>query len=376
MKKKAFLFIITVLLCAPSLFDFCFIEVKAQVAVKDGFLQIGQIDNVASKDSTNAISTKTSTIELYQIALDEISEMLNGQKPLSFKRAVFLTENAYYDGKLDWKEFCGKIEQIKLKLNQMIVDKNLQQYKTAGNWAVFSYMIDSIPENNYHPYKYDFENFMGDKDYESFMVASLLTTKKGNCHSLPFLYKILADEINVEAFIATAPMHVYIKHKDEKDQWWNLELTSGTFSRSSFIMESFNVSDAGIESGLYMKALSVKESIALCLFDLLVNYDNKTGIYYGDFVRKAYTEGLKVYPNSLLVTLKVNDQKYQLDKAMERYGLKDYRKIKLFPELVKLDDELKETNTFISKIGYSSLTPEQYRDKVLQIKNKQTQATK
>jgi len=216
--------------------------------------------------------------DYYKLAVDEICEMLEEKKPLNFKRAVFLTENAYYNGQLDYSDFCNDIERIKNVLTKMIEAKGLQGYRTAGNWAVFAYMTEKIPENNYQSMQYDFENFMGDKDYESFMVSSLLKNKKGNCHSLPYLYKILAEEINVEAFLALAPMHIYIKHKDEKKQWWNLELTSGTFSRTSFIIESFNVSDAGMESGLYMKPLSLKESIALCLSDLLDYYDKKTGI--------------------------------------------------------------------------------------------------
>lgn len=339
-------------------------------------VQTEQINITEPTDTTVKLTAKTATADLYQIAVDEMTEMLNGTKPLSFKRAVFLTENAYYDGKLNWTEFCNEIDQARTKINQMIVAKNLQRFKTAGNWAIFTYMTDSIPENNFHPYTYDLENFMGDKDYESFMVSSLLKTRKGNCHSLPFLYKILADEVNVEAFIATAPMHVFIKHKDEKQQWWNLELTSGTFSRTSFIMESFNVSDAGMESGLYMKPLSDKESVALCLNDLLVYYDKKTGIYYDDFVRKTYTAGLKIYPNSLLQLSKADYQKYHLDKAIEKKGLKDYSKIEPYPELVKLDKEYKATIDYITKIGYSSLTPEQYREKVMQIKNEQAQVKK
>lgn len=310
--------------------------------------------------------------DYYKQAVDEICDMLNDKKPMDFKRAVFLTENAYYNGQLNYTEFCNEIDRIKIILTKMIEAKGLQKFKTAGNWAIFSYMTEKIPENNYSPYLYDFDNFMGDKDYESFMVSSLLKNKKGNCHSLPYLYKILAEEVNVEAFIALAPMHVFIKHKDEKEQWWNLELTSGTFSRTSFIIESFNVSDAGMESGLYMKPLSLKESVAQCLSDLLDYYDKKQGIYYGETVRKAYTTGLKVYPNSLLQLAKRDEIKYRLDKAMEVKGLNDYRKIQPYPELVQLYDEMDKTFKYIQQIGFSKLTDEQYREKVEQITSGQT----
>ena len=310
--------------------------------------------------------------DYYKQAIDEICDMLNDKKPLDFKRAVFLTENAYYNGQLNYTEFCNEISRVKIIVTKMIEAKGLQKYRTAGNWAIFSYMTEKIPENNFVPYQYDFENFMGDKDYESFMVSSLLKNKKGNCHSLPYLYKILAEEVNVEAFIALAPMHVFIKHKDEKGQWWNLELTSGTFSRTSFIIESFNVSDAGMESGLYMKPLSLKESIAQCLSDLLDYYDKNKGIYYGEIVRKAYTTGIKVYPNSLLQLAKRDEIKYRLDKAMEEKGLNDYRKIQSYPELVQLYEEMDKTFKYIQQIGFSKLTDEQYREKVEQITSGQT----
>lgn len=117
----------------------------------------------------------------FNIAINEIDQMLKGEKPLSFKRAVYLVENAYYEGKISWKEYNDEILSIKPILNKMIDDRNLRQYKTAGNWAVFTYMSDSIPENDFKPYQYDFENFMSDSDKESCMVSRLLKTRKGNC---------------------------------------------------------------------------------------------------------------------------------------------------------------------------------------------------
>jgi len=314
--------------------------------------------------------------QYFQEAVNEITEMLEDKKPISFKRAVFLTENAYYNGKLDWNKFCKQIDTISEAVNKMIISKGLQKYRTAGNWAIFSYMTEKSEYNNFCPMKYDFENFMGDEDYESFMVSTMLNTKKGNCHSLPYLYKILADEVNVEAFIATAPMHVYIRHKDEQGNWWNLELTSGTFSRTSFIMESFNVSDAGMESGLYMKSLDGKELLTLCLSDLMDYYQKKTGKYYGAIVQKAYKTGLEYNEASMLQLWKFDDLKYQLDIEMKKKELTNYEQIKPDTELFALLEKVKATDEFINKIGYSNLTPEQYREKVQQIENGKHSQTK
>ena len=79
------------------------------------------------------------------------------------------------------------------------------------------------------PYSYDFDDPFGHKDWDNMFVSKLLNTGKGNCHSLPYLYKIIAEELGISAHLALAPNHIYIKHKNEKDGWYNTELTSGIF---------------------------------------------------------------------------------------------------------------------------------------------------
>ena len=308
----------------------------------------------------------------FDIAIEEIDKMLKGEEPLSFQRAVYLVENAYYEGIISWKEYNNEILRIKPVLNKMIDDRNLRQFKTAGNWAVFTYMSDSIPENNFRPYQYDFENFMSETDLESSMVSRLLKTKKGNCRALPYFYKILANEVNVEAYIAIAPMHCYVKHRDEQGNWWNLEMTTGSFSRSSFIMETFNITEAAIESGLFMKSLTEIESVAYCIYDLLCFYEQKTGRYSDDFVKKCYEIGLQYYPNSQLQISKGNDLKYRLDDKMNNMGLKSYREIVNFPELMSEFKIMDKTFKYLSEIGYSTVKHEEYEKMVYHIKENQT----
>ena len=314
-------------------------------------------------------SKETNTVKYqkyFQIALDEIEQMLEGQKPLSFKRAVFLSENMYFGGTLNWNDFCKQIDQITVKLRKFITDRKLQLYKTAGNYAIFAYMTDSLPENNFKPYSYDLYSFFGDDpDAPCFTVHWLLKTKKGNCHSMPYLYKILANEMKVEAYIALVPMHIYIRHKDEDGKWWNVELTTGSFSRTSWIIESFNVSDEGIESGLYMKPLSDKESVVECLSDMIHWYEKRTGIYYDSLVMRACEIGLKVNPISTLQCAKADAIKYQLDQAMKKRGLNDYRQLKYYPDLSAKFKEFKEITVFMKKIGYATLTKEKYAEKLL-----------
>jgi hypothetical protein len=208
---------------------------------------------------------------------------------------------------------------------------------------------------------------MGDNDFESFLVTSLLKTKLGNCHSMPYLYKILADEVGAEAFLATAPMHLFIRHKDEEGNWWNLEMTSGSFSRTSFIIEQFNISTQSIEKGLYLKPLSLKESIAHCILDMLDYYYDQYEIYGDDFVKKCWELGIKHHPNSLLQLSKADEIKLRLDCKMGEKGIYDYSKIRPYPELIALDSELRQTHEYIKEMGYTRFPPEKYEQMVRQI---------
>lgn len=348
--------------------------VSAQTTNKKQSIKFEDNPNVSEKeifhfDVNENDTTLYKNHYLFERAIDGLENMLLGKEALNFKKAVFLNENAFYDGKLNWEEYNNEIQRIKLILNKIIIARNIQSHKTAGNFAIFSFMSDSIPENKYCPYKYDYDTFLKDGGEEAGMVTRLLKQKIGNCHSMPYLYKILANEMNVEACLALVPMHVYIKHRDEKGDWWNLEMTSGTFSRSSFLMESFNVSEQALKSGLFMKALSEEESIALCISDLLNIYESKTGIYSNDFVRKCYTIGIKYFPMSLLQSWKYGDIKYQLDKKMAALGMNNYQQVFGNPELEKLFYQADSTKKFIKNAGYTTLTNEQYREKATSILN-------
>ncbi len=342
-----------------------------QVNAQSYSLEQGKADFQRSRKALNQ-PVPAGIQKHFDIAINEIEQMLKGEIPLSFKRAVYLVENAYYAGSISWEEYNSEIVRMKLILNKMIDTRGLRQYKTAGNWAVFTYMSDSIPENNFTPYQYDFEDFISDIDRESYMVWRLMKTRKGNCRSLPYFYKILADEVGVEAFLAIVPMHCYIKHRDEQGNWWNLEMTTGSFSRSSFIMETFNVSETAIESGLFMKSLSDIESVAYCIHDLLLFYESRTGRYSDDFVKKCYEIGLQYYPNSQLQVLKANDLQFRLSNKMMDKGLKGYGEIVNYPELMDEFKVMDAAHKYLKEIGYTIMKNEDYEKMVYEVKEKET----
>ncbi len=52
------------------------------------------------------------------------------------------------------------------------------------------------------------------KLWSNMFVSTLIATGKGNCHSMPLLYKLIMDELGEKCWLALAPNHMYIKSKN------------------------------------------------------------------------------------------------------------------------------------------------------------------
>jgi hypothetical protein len=127
-------------------------------------------------------------------------------------------------------------------------------------------------------------------------VTKLLTTHTGNCHSLPYLYKILADEIDATCWLALAPNHMYISNRCQKIGWYNTELTSGDFPIDAWIMGSGYIPIQAIQSGIYMDTLSNQQALALCVLDLAKGYEHQNKNYLDGFIIKCCDLSLQYFP--------------------------------------------------------------------------------
>lgn len=305
--------------------------------------------------------------QAYFDAYNEQLAILKGQRPLSFKRAVFVTENAYQHNSLNYQAYCTDLSNICAQLRSLIIAKGISKFKTAGNWATFTYMTDSIPANGFRPYTYDFDDFTGTKDWSKMFVTKLIKTHSGNCHSLPYLYKILCEEMGSKAYLALAPNHIYIKHQDEQGQWTNVELTNPSFPRDQWIIKEMAVSVEAIKKNIYMNPLTEKESVALNMFDLACGYHALYG--YDKFVLKATTTALTYYPRCVpLIQLKANCLLTMIQNE----------KRKTRPDTTVLLADIaqhKHLMADINELGYKDMPKELYKDWVRSVeKEKQKRA--
>jgi len=289
----------------------------------------------------------------YDFAFNEINKMLKGQAPLDFKRAVFLTENAFHSNKLDYKEFCQKIDDIEVQLKQFMNDKGIVDHVMGKQFAIFNYMMEPSKYNDNTKLTYDFDDLMGSKDWTKMFVAKLLRTKTGNCHSLPYLYKILADELGAETFLALAPNHLYIKHKDDKGQWVNVELTNGTFPRDGWVMSSLSITTEAIKKETYMEALSLRESVALALFDLAQGY--KFQFDHDEFTLKCCNTVIEYFPKCINAYMMKNELLTEKRKSLLLASNNQKGK-----EISQLEKAITVLYQQIDNMGYKDMPKAQY----------------
>lgn len=305
---------------------------------------------------------------LFEESYTVLNGMIASETNYSFKKAVFSVENAYLDGKLDTLTINHQIKFLKGLSNSLIKNRFLgyleRDKPTVNKWAsVYQIMCDTIPINindtvyKYEPFGYEFKDVFGHQNRESLFVSKLLRTRKGNCRSLPYLYKILCEELGTEANLALAPNHVYIKHNSIKDGWYNTELTSGIFPIDAWIMASGFVHLDAIKNGVYMKALNNKESIAVVLIDLAENYEAKYPKNDGVFVLKCCETALNVYPNfANALILRAETHKKQIEKIQDE---------KEFNSKFK---DLEKEYAHIHEIGYRNMPEGMYLNWLVSLK--------
>lgn len=108
-------------------------------------------------------------------------------------------------------------------------------------------------------------------------MSKLLRTGTGQCMSLPMLYYLYAKTFGAEVNIAFAPQHTYITFKDDLGDWQNIELTGRMFIATDFHWQSGFINAQQVQSGIYLRPSTEKETIAELLTTLALTYVKTIG---------------------------------------------------------------------------------------------------
>lgn len=288
----------------------------------------------------------------YQQAYSEIVDMLEGNKPLSVKQAVFMSERAYLQGNLDYDAFNGEILRIATFLHDFMQINQLERFHTGKQMAICEYFFKPWSGNNYTPYTYDFGDDYPDEDWHYMLVSRVLDTHKGRCRSLPWAMMVIAEELDAEMYLAYAPKHVYMMYPNldnhYPEEWVNVEVTTHQFVPTFWNQEYFEIPDSAIIVGTYMTPLTKQQVIARQLADLAFSYWQQTG-KYDSFTYKCADASLRYYPmNPNAILIKMNSVKALLVQHLEETNYqRDYLADSLNHAYMTCEKQLQQTHFVI-----------------------------
>lgn len=317
----------------------------------------------------------------YRKAFDQLNEL--NPNDFSVKDATFIIENAYFEEQQNYDDFNKLVKQtgdfLREKMGEMDFDSNSN---VAKNYMLFKFFSDTLEiksKNLKHlPFKYDFEDYQGIKDWSKMFVTKLLATGKGQCNSLPRLYMILAEEIGAEAFLSMSPNHSFIKFRDEDENWYNVELTNGMFTTTSSILLSGYIKSEALQNEIYLQTMSSKQLLAQLLADFAQGYARKFG--YDPFVKKVVDRALELYPNSITTNmLNSNYLTIEFEYVANQVGInprdrEQLQNIRHFPKIVEKLNNVNAQYAKIDNLGFEHMPAEAYENWLNSLKeNKQQQ---
>jgi regulator of sirC expression with transglutaminase-like and TPR domain len=131
------------------------------------------------------------------------------------------------------------------------------------------------------------------------LLSTYIRTRQGNCISMPILFLIIADRMGLNVHLAIAPLHMLVRYTDPQGVDHNLEPTSGGHeARDAWYRQILPMTDRAIASGLYLRTLSRRDSIAemanVVLDTLLAEHHYQEAVDVADAIlavnpREGYT---------------------------------------------------------------------------------------
>lgn len=342
---------------------------------------------------SNFINSQTDSTKLYfQQSFNELKSMLEGKQPMSFEKAVFLSENPYWDNKYAYQDFKDVITYESNKIQKLIVlnnksdsmdfsvkiDFNAKKHninnlkyteqekremyrKTLANWAIFKFITDTTNFYNviHYPFTYQLDDPFGANDWKHSQIMNLFISdeKKGNCLALATLFKLYADRLNTNAYLCTAPQHIYIQHKDIKGDFYNVELATGTHPGDGSIKTLTYTDIEAIANGIALRRLTKpNEYLSLCLINLAKAYEHKFNSKDDNFILQCSELALKhdsLNLNAMLLNAQVLEERV-LSYA-DKHKVSDLNKLKLDKTLSATFKKLEMQLADLNRLGYHQM---------------------
>jgi len=334
----------------------------------------------------------------FEQAYLELKAMLQGVQTPNFEYAVYLSESPYHDKQYTYDVFKQSIDQQiaiiekliqandksdsidfdvkvgangKFKLADMrfLPKEKKELYKKAlSNWAIFIYITDTIFINikyndekfqlEHLPFSYVAQDPFGKNNWANTQVSNLLFSEeaKGNCFALTALFKILSDRLQTDTRLCTAPQHVYIQHRDNKGDYYNIELATAGFPRDGTLQTLTHTTTDAIKSGIALRSYTEQQSMGLCMVNLAKSYEHYFDTQTDSFLLKC-AETVLQYDSLNLSALLLKQQ--VLDESTVQYAkennIHDINILRKNASIQNTIQQLEQHTALLYRLGYRQM---------------------
>lgn len=343
-------------------------------------------NNRSRNYSSPAFTTQTKS---YTDALQALRNMLSGKSPLSIKDAYFNIESAYGNTYLTKKEYENRVNESADFIKQWLAQNGYDRKNNeALNMAIQRFMSDTLtitiknPDDKnptqtikHFPFKYDYDDFKGEKDYRNYFITKSMATGTGQCNSLPGAYLVFAESVDAKAYLSFVPQHSFIKYPNAENKMNNYESTSNWHITDKWYEDHLFISPEAKRHKIYLDTLNKRQIIANCMTDLAFGYLNKFGAADGRFINECITAVMKEFPknnNIYPYFMKSSLLSHLLEDKLSANGVKDLKDIDKIQGARELYEALQQNEAIITQLGYQEMPPKMYDEMMQQqeFKNK------
>lgn len=179
---------------------------------------------------------------------------------------IKLAIDKYVDPTIDEKAVLIELDQMMVIIGKMLSTLPPEKASTSMEKmkALRAFIYEPGQWNENKPFQYNMADPYG-LEFRTRLLSNYLTTRKGNCISMPILFLILGERLGLDVTLSTAPLHVFVKYTDDATgTTYNLETTSGAgATRELWYQKKSPMTEKAISNGVYMKKLSRKQAVSI-----------------------------------------------------------------------------------------------------------------
>lgn len=212
--------------------------------------------------------------------------------------------------------------------------------------------------NDDKPFRYDLDDPLG-KQPANKRLATYLTTRKGNCVSMPILVAILGQRLGLTITLSTAPEHVLAKFADDSLQMWvNVEATGGGYKRDESYIRDTGISQTALDNEIYLRPLHPHEALGVIASTLMEHYARHGD---GDALMETADLALAANPKDTVAMIWKANAAYLLIQSRYQREYPNAADIppELAPDFLRLSRENRAWFAKAEALGWAQKTPDQ-----------------